>query len=108
MNNLATSNHIQFAFFLQPVAGVGKSLSDAEQSFINDTSYKDDYLEMEQRLLQLKKENIHFHSLTALFSNHPETLYQDGIHLDPDKGGLEILNKAIVDALVADWKLRPR
>jgi hypothetical protein len=105
MHALAASNNIRFDFFLQPVSAVGKPLSDVEQANLKDASYRDDYLDMEKQLLSLSQEHIPVHSLTQVFANHPETLYEDGIHLDPDADGIRILNQAIVDALVADWNL---
>lgn len=105
MHTLATSNNIRFEAFLQPVSAVGKPLSTAEQSALLSIDYRDDYMELERRLTTLNKQNVPVHSLVQLFADHPETLYKDAIHLQPN--GLEILNQAILKTLIKDWKLTP-
>ncbi len=107
MHTIANANNLKFAYFLQPAPVIGKTLTESEQNKLRDTSYKDDYLAMEQQLLALQAEGLEVYSLTHVFENFSGEAYKDSIHIHPESGAAEVLNNAIIETLVERWGLEP-
>lgn len=106
MSALAQANDIKFSLFIQPVPLVGKTLTTGEMEALKKyRDYGDNYTVMQRSLMRLTEEGINIHSLADVFVDYPETVYKDGIHLNLDNRGPEILSQAIIDVLAIQWGL---
>ena len=117
--HIAVGFGLDFALFIQPVPAIQKPLTKQEKAVVGDLSYKESYLEMSRRILELNREGILTISLLDAFQHIAHSIYWDPIHFrwDPvhyretDAGkqpGNEILNRKIVAHLAKNWGFQRR
>jgi hypothetical protein len=96
------------AFFIQPVAAIGKALTAEEKEVAGSPDYGPGYQQMADALLETRKEGLQIFSLLDVFQNTSETIYADLAHqaFDPitrESRGNRILASAIAERLAAIW-----
>jgi hypothetical protein len=96
------------AFFIQPVAAIGKTLTPEEKKVAGEPDYGPGYQQLADALLETRKEGLQIFSLLDVFQNTSETVYADLAHLafDPvtrESRGNRILASAIAQRLAAIW-----
>lgn len=110
MNTIAQEYHILRAFFIQPVPGIKKSLTEEEQAVVGNLDYVEPYQRMTTELLQLQQENIPIFDLLDVFSRVDDTVYADPIHCVRygelnESVGYKIMAERIANILEKEWKL---
>ena len=108
MQAIAEQLDIRAAYFIQPIAAIGKALTEEERRVVGDASYRSQYLAMEERLLALRDSGILVTSLTGIYEGVSETLYYDPVHQESDSAGYRLLVEKIADALEVEWGLERR
>jgi hypothetical protein len=98
------------AFFIQPIAAVGKTLTPEEKEVAGSLDDGPAYQQLAQALLETRQDGLHIFSLLDIFQNTSETVYSDGVHLafDPvtrESRGNRILASAIAERLASVWSL---
>jgi hypothetical protein len=98
------------AFFIQPIAAVGKTLTAEEKEVAGSLDDGPAYQQLAQALLETRQDGLHIFSLLDIFQNTSETVYSDGVHLafDPvtrESRGNRILASAIAERLASVWSL---
>ena len=110
--HIAVGFGLDFALFIQPVPAIQKSLTKQEKARAGDLSYKESYLEMSRRILELNREGILTISLLDAFQHIAHSIYSDRVHYrKTDAGkrpGYEILNPKIAAHLAKNWGFQRR
>ena len=110
--HIAVGFGLDFALFIQPVPAIHKPLTKQEKAVAGDLSYKESYLEMSRRILELNREGILTISLLDAFQHIAHSIYSDPVHYrETDAGkqpGYEILNRKIVAHLAKNWGFQRR
>jgi len=110
MRDLAEGNGARYFHFLQPNQYIkgAKILSAEEQKIaILKTGgygnvYKQSFPILQQRFSSLISQGVHFHDLTYMFENTPDTLYVDNCcHLNPK--GYDIVSRKLSEIITADY-----
>jgi hypothetical protein len=105
---IAKSEGARAAFFIQPVAAIGKTLTSEEKETAGEPDYGPGYQQMADALLETRKEGLQIFSLLDVFQNTSDTVYADLAHqaFDPvtrESRGNRILASAIAQRLAAIW-----
>jgi hypothetical protein len=77
---LAKMNGVPAVHFIQPCPAIGKRLTEDERRVVGDLSYAGSYRRMESEVLGLNSAGSQVVSLTNVFEDREETLYEDPIH----------------------------
>jgi hypothetical protein len=96
------------AFFIQPIAAVGKTLTPEEKQVAGSLDDGPAYHQLADALLETRKDGLQIFSLLDIFQNTSETVYSDLVHLafDPvtrESRGNRILASGIAERLAAIW-----
>jgi hypothetical protein len=73
---VAKSMDVKTLFLIQPSPAYGKMLTPEELKVAGDLTYGEVYVQMEQKLLELRKEGVGVYSLLNIFEKHPDTDYK--------------------------------
>ncbi len=110
--HIAVGFGLDFALFIQPVPAIHKPLTKQEKAVAGDLSYKESYLEMSRRILEMNREGILTISLLDAFQHIEHSIYSDPVHYrKTDAGkqpGYEILNRKIAAHLAKNWEFQRR
>jgi hypothetical protein len=112
MDAIARDRRVLTAHFVQPVPAIGKTLTTEEQATVGDLQYRDVYLRMTRRLLDLNRSGTNVHDLLDLFEKEAGTLYEDAVHLrreaDGESRGNRLMAERMAETLALDWRLKRR
>lgn len=102
---MAGARGAKSAFFIQPVPGIDKSLTDEEKKVVGRMRYADDYAVFRDAVLGLDREGVNIFSLTGIYRDYQGTLYTDPVHQKPDSPGYVIMARTIAERLAEVWQL---
>ena len=107
---VARDNGVRTAYFLQPIPGWGKVLSEDEKRMVGANADARVFRRMVAGLMTLRDRGLAVHDLGDLLQNVPETIYADDIHFyrDPknsESKGYRMMAARIGGLLAEDWKL---
>lgn len=112
MDAIARDQRVLTAHFVQPVPAIGKTLTTEEQATVGDLQYRDVYLRMTRRLLDLNRSGTNVHDLLDVFEKEAGTLYEDAVHLrreaDGESRGNRLMAERMAETLALDWRLKRR
>jgi hypothetical protein len=99
------------AFFIQPVSGIGKTLTPEEKEVAGSLDYAPSYQRLADALLETRTEGLQVFSLLDIFQNTSETVYADSAHLAVDpvtrkSRGNRILAAAMAERLASIWSFQ--
>jgi len=110
MRDLAEGNGARYYHFLQPNQYIkgAKLLSDDEKrnAVLAHGGYGNVYRQMfpmlQKRFDKLRSQGVHFHDLTYMFKDIPDTLYIDNCcHLNPK--GYDIVTRKLTEIIIEDY-----
>ena len=112
---------VKFAYFLQPVSGIGKTLTAEESARSGRLSRSGEdrrlssrtYLSFVRSAQTLRSGGVPAFDLTDLFREIPGTVYSDDVHffIDYETGeslGNELMAERIGETLARAWGLKPK
>lgn len=110
---VARDNGVKTAYFLQPVPGIGKTLTDDEKRVVGDLRYVEWYRGIVAGMLTLRERGLPIFDLGDVFADEKGTIYEDDIHFLRAPGTLESRGYRLVAArvgrhLAETWKLQPK
>jgi len=112
MDAVASQRQVRAVYFIQPIPGYGKKLTEKELEVVGNVDYAKVYLPMTESLLQLNEVGLTVISLLNVFEKIEDTIYADPIHPVMNKKGeskgYSIMAERIGHELALAWKLRVR
>jgi hypothetical protein len=115
---IAREYGIKTAYFMQPVPGWGKELSEKEKQAAGDLSYVPRYRRVVEGMLTLRERGLPVFDLGDIYKDHKETLYADQIHcfrksekIDnyrADSPCYSIMAEAIAKRLAETWGFKEK
>jgi hypothetical protein len=112
MDAIARDRRVLTAHFIQPVPAIGKVLTAEERAIVGALDYKDLYLRMTQRLLEMRRSGTHIHDLLNVFEKERDSLYEDSVHLrkeaNGESRGYRLMAERMAEHLAVDWRLGRR
>lgn len=103
---------LKYAFFLQPIRWIDKSLTENERSHVRFVS-RENYVELIDLFNSLQAKGLNTYSATGILKGNKEEIYKDHIHFEgyPEEGefsGYEILANFIAKNVAKAWGLKLR
>jgi hypothetical protein len=107
---VAQNNGVKSAFFLQPIPGWGKTLTEDEKRVVGDLSYADTYRRIVDGMMTLGERGLPIYDLGDVFENQPGTIYADHIHYFANSKGESLGNRLVAarigELLAESWGLQ--
>ncbi len=104
MHAVAEEEGVKDLFVIQPTPVYGKALTQDELKKAGDLKYRDLYLEMTAKLLQLRGQGVPVYDALDVFNDVKGALYVDAIHTKPE--GSDILEARLLQLIVREWDLK--
>lgn len=100
---------VKSAFFLQPIPGWGKTLTEEEKRVVGDLSNGERYRRIVKGMMTLSERGLPIYDLGAIFENQKGTIYSDQVHYLSNNDGESLGNRLIaarIGELIAEtWSL---
>lgn len=112
IETMALSNGVRTAFFLQPIPGYGKTLTEDERRDAGDLSHTDLYRRMVAGMMTLRERGLPMFDLGDIYRDEKGRIYADAIHCywEPtgtaDSRGYAIMANRMAADLAQAWGLQ--
>jgi len=115
---VARDNGVKTAYFLQPVPGYDKPLTDEERRNAGDLSYVPSYRRIVEGMLTLRDRGMAVFDLGDIYKDETGKIYADDVHCvranemlgdrRADSRGYTIMAERVADDLAQAWGLKPK